>query len=205
VAELTPFVVWALSGGRFPLALGVLQILALDIGTDTLSAVALGAEPPRSHAAGSAPARGRLLDSLVARRAFAVLGPIEALFGLLAFIATMVAAGWRPGAAFPGGDTLMAASGATFATVVIGQTANAFACRSTRVWAGRVGWLTNRPLIGAASIELAIAAVFMFVPPIALILGHAPPTTTGWAIALLSAPAVLLADLVEKRTRTRRP
>ena len=27
VAELTPFVVWALSGGRFPLALGVLQIL----------------------------------------------------------------------------------------------------------------------------------------------------------------------------------
>jgi len=46
VAELTPFLVWALSGGRFPLALGVLQILALDLGTDTLSAVALGAEPP---------------------------------------------------------------------------------------------------------------------------------------------------------------
>ncbi len=38
VAELLPFVVWMLSGGRFPLALGVLQILALDIGTDTVSA-----------------------------------------------------------------------------------------------------------------------------------------------------------------------
>ena len=49
VAELTPFVVWALSGGQFPLALGVLQILAIDIGTDTLSAVALGAEPPARH------------------------------------------------------------------------------------------------------------------------------------------------------------
>ena len=36
VAELAPFVVWALSGGRFPLAIGVLQVLALDIGTDTL-------------------------------------------------------------------------------------------------------------------------------------------------------------------------
>ena len=46
VAELTPFVVWAMSGGRIPLALSVLQILALDIGTDTLSAVALGAERP---------------------------------------------------------------------------------------------------------------------------------------------------------------
>ena len=49
VAELTPFVVWALSGGRIPLALGVLQILALDIGTDTLSATALGAEPPANR------------------------------------------------------------------------------------------------------------------------------------------------------------
>lgn len=46
VAELMPFVIWAVSGGQFPLALGVLQILALDIGTDTLSAVALGSDPP---------------------------------------------------------------------------------------------------------------------------------------------------------------
>jgi magnesium-transporting ATPase (P-type) len=45
-AELTPFVVWALSGGPFPLAIGVLQILALDIGTDVLPSLALGAEPP---------------------------------------------------------------------------------------------------------------------------------------------------------------
>ncbi|HEY7628711.1 MAG TPA: cation-transporting P-type ATPase, partial [Ilumatobacteraceae bacterium] len=46
VAELTPFMVWALSGGRFPLALGVLQILSLDIGTDLLPAIALGNEAP---------------------------------------------------------------------------------------------------------------------------------------------------------------
>ncbi|HSL38533.1 MAG TPA: cation-transporting P-type ATPase, partial [Arthrobacter sp.] len=46
VAELTPFVIWALSGGRFPLALSVLQILALDIGTDLLPALALGSEAP---------------------------------------------------------------------------------------------------------------------------------------------------------------
>ena len=45
VAELAPFVVWALSGGTFPLAIGVLQVLALDIGTDVLPALALGAEP----------------------------------------------------------------------------------------------------------------------------------------------------------------
>jgi hypothetical protein len=40
VAELTPFVIWALSGGRFPLALSVLQVLSLDLGTDILPALA---------------------------------------------------------------------------------------------------------------------------------------------------------------------
>jgi magnesium-transporting ATPase (P-type) len=103
VAELTPFVVWALSGGRFPLALGVLQMLALDLGTDTRSAVALGAEPPNPGTLRSAPASGRLLNSRVARRGFGLLGPTEAAFGLLAFLATLAAAGWRPGLPIPTG------------------------------------------------------------------------------------------------------
>ena len=47
VAELAPFALWALTGGSFPLAIGVLQVLALDIGTDMLPALALGREPPR--------------------------------------------------------------------------------------------------------------------------------------------------------------
>ncbi len=57
VAELAPFVVWALSGGRFPLALGVLQVLCLDIGTDILPAVALGAEPSSPRALDTASTR----------------------------------------------------------------------------------------------------------------------------------------------------
>ncbi len=46
VAELTPFVVWALSGGRIPLAIGVPPGLCFDIVTDLLPALALGGEPP---------------------------------------------------------------------------------------------------------------------------------------------------------------
>ena len=97
VAELTPFAVWALSGGRFPLALGVLQIIALDIGTDTMSAVALGAEPPSSNVLARKPVSGRLLNYTVARRAFGLLGPIEALLSMAAFLVSLAAAGWRPG------------------------------------------------------------------------------------------------------------
>ena len=199
VAELTPFLVWALSGGRFPLALGVLQILALDIGTDTLPAVALGAEPPSATSSRGRPARGRLLDAVVASRAFGLLGPAEALVGMIAFVVSLMASGWRPGEAFPSGAALATASGATFAAVVIGQMANSFACRSTKRWPGSLGWFSNRLLVGAVSLELAITAGFLFVPPVARALGHSPPSLAGWVVALAAAPVVILTDAIYKK------
>ena len=112
VAELTPFVVWALSGGRVPLALGVLQVLALDIGTDILPALALGSEPPSPRIL-EGPRRGRhLVDRTVLFRAFGILGPVEAVVEMAAFFVVLMVAGWRPGAAFPTGESLLAASGA---------------------------------------------------------------------------------------------
>ena len=204
VAELTPFVVWALSGGQFPLALGVLQILALDLGTDTLSAVALGAEPPARHLLEGPPVRGRLLNGTVLRRAFGLLGPVIAVLTMVAFLVSLAAAGWSLGEAFPSGDTLRAASGAAFMTVVFAQTANAFACRSATVWPGRLGWTSNRLLIPAASTELAFSFVVLLVTPIAVVLGHASPPLAGWTVALLSAPAVLSVDALDKRVRARR-
>ena len=43
--EMVPFLLYALSGGRIPLPLTALQILAIDLGTETLPALALGREP----------------------------------------------------------------------------------------------------------------------------------------------------------------
>jgi calcium-translocating P-type ATPase len=204
VAELTPFVIWALSGGRFPLALGVLQILALDLGTDTLSAVALGAEPPGRHVLDSPPVSGRLLNHTVARRAFGLMGPLTAGLTMAAFIASMVASGWRPGNDFPVGEDLFAASGAAFMTVVIAQTANAWACRSSTRTPAELGWTTNRLLIPAAAIELLFSVVVLVVPWIALQLDHDMPSLVGWTIALASAPVVLLVDRADKHHRRRR-
>jgi magnesium-transporting ATPase (P-type) len=204
VAELTPFVVWAMSGGRFPLALGVLQILALDIGTDTFSAVALGAEPPSRHLLDGPPVSGRLLNHTVMRRAFGLLGPTEALLSMLAFVVSFVAAGWRPGDDFPTGDAALAASGAAFMTVVLAQSANAFACRSSTRWPGGLGWTRNRLLIPAVAAGLTFSLLTVFVEPIARQLEHANPPLAGWLVAL-AAPAVVLAlDALDKWRRHRR-
>jgi magnesium-transporting ATPase (P-type) len=205
VAELTPFAVWALSGGRFPLALGVLQILALDIGTDLLPALALGAEPPGRNVLDRPPLRGHLVDRALLRRVFGVLGPAEAVIEMSAFLASLVASGWRPGESFPSGGALLAASGAAFSAVVIGQAANAFACRSATRPPWSVGWTTNRLLLGAVLVELLTLAGFLFIGPLASLLDQAPPSLAGFGVALLAAPAVLLVDAVHKRVRAHQP
>jgi magnesium-transporting ATPase (P-type) len=204
VAELAPLLVWALSGTQFPLALGVLQILALDLATDTLSAVALGAERAGPRTLEQPPVGGRLLDRTVAVRAFGVLGPTEVLFAMGAFLATLGAAGWRPGEGFPSDGPLLAASGAYFLTVVTAQSANAFACRSATVTPWRLGWLGNRLLVLAVAVEAAAALALLYVPPLADALGQAAPGPAGWIVALLAIPGVLGADALYKATAGRR-
>jgi magnesium-transporting ATPase (P-type) len=212
VAELTPFVLWALSGGRFPLALGVLQILCLDIGTDLLPALALGAEPTHPHPDelssfdGVVRERRRrhLVDRVVLRRAFGLFGPTEAAVEIAAFLASLVASGWRPGESFPTGVALATASGAAFTAVVIGQMANAFACRSTRVRPGALGWTTNRLLLFSVAVELVLLVGFLYIGPVANVLDHRGPSVVGFAVALLAAPAVFAVDALDKR-RFRRP
>lgn len=199
VAELTPFVVWALSGGSFPLAIGVLQVLCLDIGTDILPAVALGAEPSSPRALARPPLGRHLVDRALLVRSLLILGLTESVIEMAAFVATLVAAGWRPGAPFPTGAPLLAASGAAFTAVVAGQLANAFACRSATLTPWKLGWLSNRFLIAAVICEIGMLAGFLYVPALADLLGHAPPTTVGYMVAALTIPAVLCADAIQKR------
>ena len=199
VAELTPFVIWALSGGRFPLALGVMQILALDIGTDTLSAAALGSEPAGPHVMTQAPSSGRLLNRTVAIRAFGVIGPTEAMFEMTAFIVAMMIGGWSLRTPFPTGPVLYAASGAAFLTVVVAQSANAFACRSTRRPAWALGWLSNRFLVASILVELAFAIAMLAIPAAASLLDQQWPPAGAWIVVLAAAPAVLLVDAMWKR------
>jgi calcium-translocating P-type ATPase len=204
VAELAPFVVWALTGGRFPLALGVLQVLSLDIGTDILPALALGAEPPSDKVLNGPPHGRHLIDASVLMRSFGLLGPLEALLELSVFVISMLAWGWRPGTSFPGGTAFLKASGAAFSSVVIGQMAAAFACRSQTRLPGAIGWTTNPLLLYALGAEVFLLLCFLYIPPLAGVLGHAAPTLTGAMAAVVAFPAVLAADALQKKAAARK-
>jgi magnesium-transporting ATPase (P-type) len=134
-------------------------------------------------------------------RAFAVLGLTEAAISLSAFVVSLHAQGWRFGQESPSGSALLAASGAAFTAIVLGQVANAFACRSV----DRPAWMTDvrtNPLLLAAVLsELGLLLALLYVPPVAHVLGHSGPTIAGLTVAVMAIPAVLLVDGIHKRFR----
>ncbi|HUY52949.1 MAG TPA: cation-translocating P-type ATPase C-terminal domain-containing protein, partial [Streptosporangiaceae bacterium] len=203
VAELVPFVAWAITGGKLPLALGVLQILALDIGTDLLPALALGTEPPNPRTMTGRMRAGGLISRALVGRVFGVLGLTEAVVEMAAFSAVLLAGGWAWGQT-PSTALLATASGTAFATVVLGQLATAFACRSESRWVGRLDWRSNPLLLGAVAVEVAVLFLFIGVPGLARLLGGSFPSALGWLVAVLVIPAVFLADAAHKAIRVRR-
>ncbi|MBD3781781.1 MAG: cation-transporting P-type ATPase [Micrococcales bacterium] len=202
VAELAPFALWALSGGAFPLAIGVLQVLALDIGTDILPALALGAEPARPGVMRRPRARHVVSRDLLVR-AFVVLGLTEAAVSLGVYAAVLVGAGWRWGGT-PAAATAAAASGSVFAAIVVGQLANAMACRSSTRPVWRLHPLGNRLLVWALLVEGLLLVAFLALPPLASLLGGAWPSWRGWLGAAACGGAVVLVDAGVKALRRRR-
>jgi calcium-translocating P-type ATPase len=204
VSELAPFLLWALTGGAFPLAIGVLQILALDIGTDLLPALALGAEPARPDSLRHRASAGQLLDRRVLGRAFGLLGPTEVVVSMAAYAAVLLHGGWRWGE-IPAAGLQTAASGTAFAAIVLGQMATALACRSESWPMWRWPYGRNSLLLGAILAELGLLLVFVGVPAVASALGGGWPPWFGWLLAGLAIPLVLAVDAGFKVWHRRHP
>lgn len=197
VAELVPFVLWALTGSEIPLAIGVLQVLALDIGTDMLPALALGAEPANERTMSGPRRTTDVVDARLMRRALLVLGPTEALLSMGAFITVLMMGGWTYGEDASVG-LLSVASGSAFAVIAVAQIANAFACRSETRPAWRVDPRRNPFVVGAVAVEALLLVGFLGIPWVADLLGGAWPSVTGWLFCLLAFVTIPVVDAAHK-------
>ena len=180
VPEVVPFLLFALAGGAIPLPLTVLQILAIDLGTETFPALALGREPaepglmqrpPRAHGQ-SVITRSMLL------RAWGLLGAVSAALVLLGYFVVLYRAGWSPGAAVGPGtplhDAYLTATTMTFAGIVACQVGTAFAARTERASLWQVGVHSNPLLLWGIAFELAFAAALIYLPPLQAVFGTRP-------------------------------
>jgi magnesium-transporting ATPase (P-type) len=197
VGELMPFVVWGASGGAIPLPLVVMQVLAIDLGTDMLPAIALGTEraepgtmerPPRKHGE-------RLLSARVLARVYGFVGPLEGLAGLASFFFSYLLGGWRPG--LPLADTgsqYVQATTMTQTGVVMGQVGAGFAMRTNRRSVFSIGLFSNRFLLAGIAFELLLASALIYVPGLNSAFHQRPIGPWHWLFLLAWPPLIFLAE-----------
>lgn len=187
--EVTPFIVFALSGGAIPLPLTVLQLLAIDIGTETLPALALGREPAEPGLMRRPPRRRTeaIIRIPMVLRAWLFLGTIAAALGMAGFFYVLLGAGWHPGDPTGPGTPLhhayLQATTMTFFGLVAGQIGTAFAARTERASLRSIGVLSNPLLLWGIAFELALAAVIVYFPPVQHLLDTAALTPDMLAFA----------------------
>jgi magnesium-transporting ATPase (P-type) len=195
VPELVPFLAFVFL--RIPLPLTIMQILAVDLGTDLLPALALGAEPPESDVMARPPRRAgeRLLGAARLLRAYAFLGVAEAALAMLAFFWTYWLSGWRPGMTMATeGDLYQRATTMTLIGIVAAQIGNVLACRTDRESVFRVGLLGNRMVLAGIAAEIAVLLGLIMVPPLRAVFGLVPPAPAEWMLVLGFPPVMLLLD-----------
>jgi sodium/potassium-transporting ATPase subunit alpha len=199
VPEIVPYLGYGLFS--IPLPLTVPQILAVDLGTDMVPALALGAEAPHPGIMDvpPRPRTERLLSLPLLLRAYAFLGLIEAGIAMAAFFWFLRANGWTWGAHLDWTDPLYRqATTVTFAAIVVAQVANVFACRSERVSAFRLGFLSNPFILWGVAVELILLAVIVYTPFGNLVLGTGPLPLWVWGPLVLGAVGLLFADEIRK-------
>ena len=199
VPEVVPYFGYGLLG--MPLALTIPQVLAVDLGTDMLPAVALGAEPPHPGImdAPPRPRTERLLNRSLLVRSYAFLGLIEAAIAMAAFFGYLLAQGWTWGASLAWSDPLYRqATTMSFAAIVLTQVANVFACRSEH-WSIFTFTIRSNPLIlWGIAVELMLLALLVYTPFGNFLLGTAPLPFWVWIPLALGAPLLLVAEELRK-------
>jgi magnesium-transporting ATPase (P-type) len=170
--EVVPFLVFAVSGGAIPLPLTVLQILAIDLGTETLPALALGREPaePGVMARPPRPRTEGIIRRSLLLRAWGVMGMVSAALVTGLFLLVLVRAGWSPGDSVEAGTPLhhdyLKATTMTFAGIVACQVGTAFGSRAERASLREVGLATNPLLLWGIAFEIAFTALLVYAPPL---------------------------------------
>jgi len=198
--EILPYLIYMLF--PVPLAMTVIQILAIDLGTDIIPSMGLGQEkpdpdtmkqPPRDHRQG-------LLTLPLIAHSYLFLGLIEASFALSLFFWVLFDGGWVWGGELAVRDPLyLSATGITLSSIILMQIGNLFGRRS-RTDSG-LTWdvLSNPLIIGGIVFEVVFSWAILYFPPLSTILGTGPVEGAVYAVAWMGPFLIFGFDYARKR------
>lgn len=190
--ELAPFILFVLF--KYPLALTVMQILAIDLGTDLVPALGLGAELPEPGIMEHAP-RGpkeHLANLWVLLRAYVWQGGLEIALSLVAFFWAYLQRGWIPGTPMAtSGPVYVYATTMTLAGIVACQVGNVFCNRTHRQSVFKVGFFKNKLVLIGVLVEIGLIAALVYVPVLQGVFGLTALTLHDWAF-LATFPVIMI-------------
>lgn len=198
IGELVPILAATFAG--FPLVpISAVQILAIDLGSDVLPALALGAEPPETDVMDRPPRsrHERLFSAAVVGRIL-FLGGIQAACVSAVFFWHVGSSG-IPFDQFTE-DTLVYREAITMvqAGIVLSQFFNALTVRTDRQSILTVGLTTNPALLAAGGFGIALMAAISYLPPLQAVFNTAPLDVTDWAVLTGLGTVPLLSDEARK-------
>jgi sodium/potassium-transporting ATPase subunit alpha len=198
--EILPYLIYILF--PVPLALTIIQILAIDLGTDIIPSMALGQEPTDQETMSRPPRRRDepLLDFRLVAHSYFFLGLIEAAYSLFLFFWVLHAGGWQYGERLTAADPLyQSATGLALATIMLMQIGNLIGRRSDVRSGLDRGLFTNRLILLGFAIEIGFSWGALYFPPLCQVLGTGPVSLQMYAMAWLGAPLIFAADYLRKR------
>jgi magnesium-transporting ATPase (P-type) len=184
------------AGMGIPPALTIRQILAIDMGTDILPALALGSEKPEPNIMNYPPRRSQpLLDKGVLSRSFLWLGLLEAGLCYLGFLSTYLFSGnslllnqpllsninW-PKLLVISGNVNIVARTVFLVGVVLIQIGNTFACRTSKAHNTQMGWGSNKVLLFGIAFALLMIVSLVYIPFLAKAFDNQEIPAVFWPI-----------------------
>ncbi|MEW6002423.1 MAG: cation-transporting P-type ATPase [Nitrospirota bacterium] len=202
--EAVPYILFSLF--KIPLPLTVMQILAIDLGTETIPALALGVEPPEAGVMKNLSLMSkkgnqtrRLIDKSLLLRSYVFLGLLSSIGVLFVYFYVLYRAGWHWGLDLPIDHPLVhEASSATFLGIVIMQIGNVFACRSSRESIFRPGFFSNKLILLGILAEIILSIIIIYLPLGNRIFGTAPLSPDMWLILIPFSVGLLIAEEMRK-------
>ncbi|MFA6052814.1 MAG: cation-transporting P-type ATPase [Methylobacter sp.] len=199
IPEVVPYLAFALF--KIPLPLTIIQILAVDLGTDMLPALGLGCakpepgtmtKPPRSR-------KERLLDWRLLARAYLFLGILEAVAAMAAYFFVLHEGGWQWGESLASHDPLyLQATTACLSAIIVTQIVNVFLCKTPGRSLFSAPLFDNRIILWGIALEIALMLAIDYTDWGNLIFGTMPIAPEVWLFVLPFAVGMLLLEEIRK-------
>lgn len=206
--EAFPFIFYVMSQGRIPIALNVMHVLSIDLGTDLLPALALGAEKPEPGMMDRPPRnlKEHVIDRSLLVRAYGYLGLVQGAIAMVAFYFWY----WTNGYAgkfidLPGkGNIYAAATAITLASVVMTQIGNLFAQRTEKTSIFKFPLFNNKMIWIGIATELVLILLIVYTPFMNSFIGTGPFPPIYWLFLVAWIPSLIIVDEIAKYFKRRK-